>query len=119
MIATLLLAIVVTGPFDCTPYALFDGDGPISCREFPHVRLSGIAARDALARLFGGQRGRLRSGHIVVRTPTMRRFGYGSMRGDRTAASCDLAGRGNLACAMMRTGTVARWRRYGGDQLCS
>ena len=49
MIASLLLfaTFVPAGQsFDCTPTAVWDGDGPIWCAEGPHIRLSGIAARE-------------------------------------------------------------------------
>jgi endonuclease YncB( thermonuclease family) len=32
--------------FVCTPERLWDGDGPIWCKEGPRVRLAGIAARE-------------------------------------------------------------------------
>ena len=135
------IAIVPAGrTFACTPVAVYDGDGPVWCREGPRLRLSGIAARemdgtcrsnqpcpaataeearDALVGLLGGPKGRLRTGHVVVRAPTMRCMSGGSGRGDRTAAMCDLPGVGDLSCAMVRSGTVLRWRRYGGDRLCT
>ena len=31
--------------FDCTPTAVWDGDGPVWCEEGPRIRISGIAAR--------------------------------------------------------------------------
>ena len=49
MIISLLLAasVVPAGQlFDCTPTAVWDGDGPIWCAEGAHIRLSGIAARE-------------------------------------------------------------------------
>lgn len=49
MIFTLLLAVSVIPAgqsFNCTPTAVYDGDGPIWCAEGPHIRLSGIAARE-------------------------------------------------------------------------
>ena len=47
MIALLLASIVPAGQsFNCTPTAVWDGDGPIWCAEGPHIRLSGIAARE-------------------------------------------------------------------------
>lgn len=49
MIASLLLATAVIPAgqsFQCTPTRVWDGDGPIWCAEGPHVRLSGIAARE-------------------------------------------------------------------------
>ena len=71
--------------FQCTPTAVWDGDGPIWCREGPKLRIAGVAAReidgtckanqpcppvsgidarDRLVRLFGGARGRRPEGHI-------------------------------------------------------
>ena len=73
--------------FTCTPIAVWDGDGPIWCSEGPRIRLSGIAAREmdetcssghpcpaasglnarnALAKLLGGSKGSLPTGHIKV-----------------------------------------------------
>ena len=61
--------------FQCTPVAVWDGDGPVWCAEGPRIRLAGVAAReidgtcksnqpcpavgafdarDRLVRLFGG-----------------------------------------------------------------
>lgn len=140
LLLALAAGVVATGAaFTCTPVAVYDGDGPVWCREGPRLRLSGIAAReldgtcrpghpcpqasgaqarDALVRLLGGPRGRLRTGHVVVRGPAMACVSRGSGKGARTAALCELPGVGDLSCAMVRTGTVARWRRYGGDRLC-
>lgn len=81
-------------------------------------RASAAAARDALVRLFGGPRGHLPTGHVVVRAAPMRCVSLGTGRGERTAASCTLPDGHDLSCAMVRTGTVLRWRRYGGDRLC-
>ena len=97
MIVTLVLAAAVVPAgqsFDCTPMAVWDGDGPIRCAEGPHLRLSGIAARDGglvpsrpsrpaadpiaardhLAELVGTPQGKLRTGHVKVSGPTMRSF---------------------------------------------
>ena len=133
-------AVVPAGTtFRCTPVAVYDGDGPIWCAEGPHVRLAGIAARemdgscrsaqpcpdatsiearDALVRLLGGARGRLSTGHIIVRGSAMTCISRGSAGGTRTAALCSVPAFGDLSCAMVQTRTVLRWRRYGGDQLC-
>lgn len=49
MSALLLLAaaIVPAGEaFTCTPEAVWDGDGPVWCKEGPRIRLAGIAARE-------------------------------------------------------------------------
>src|SRR3546814_17073356 len=80
--------------FACTPTRVWDGDGPIWCREGAHVRLAGIAAREidnscrpgqpcprargpaaraALVRLLGGPRGQTSTGHTHVAGPTPRR----------------------------------------------
>lgn len=140
MLTLMVAAVVANGAaFTCTPVAVWDGDGPIRCAEGPRIRLSGIAARemdgtcrpghpcpdatgvqarDALVRLFGGARGTRGTGHVMVRAPAMRCVSEGSGKGARTAALCYAPGVGDLSCAMVRTGTVARWRRNGGDRLC-
>src|SRR3546814_20850472 len=49
MLFALLLAATVIPDgqvFACTPTRVWDGDGPIWCREGMHVRLAGIAARE-------------------------------------------------------------------------
>ena len=47
MILTLAAAVVAAGQsFTCTPTHVWDGDGPIWCAEGPHIRISGIAARE-------------------------------------------------------------------------
>lgn len=92
----LAAAVVSAGQtFTCTPTHVYDGDGPIWCAEGPHVRVAGIAARemdgtcrdnqpcpaasaiqarDALIDLFGGARGAISTGHVIVRGPTMPAF---------------------------------------------
>jgi hypothetical protein len=96
MILTLLFVVSVVPAgqsFDCTPTAVYDGDGPLWCAEGPHIRLSGIAARemdgtcrpghpcpvadprasrDQLVRLVGKRTGTRSTGHILVTGPTMR-----------------------------------------------
>jgi len=32
--------------FLCTPVAVYDGDGPVHCREGQKLRIAGIAARE-------------------------------------------------------------------------
>jgi endonuclease YncB( thermonuclease family) len=133
--------------FQCTPTAVWDGDGPIWCAEGPKIRLRGIAARevrrvggrvvdggckrghpcgkapgpaarDRLVGLLGGPRGTLASGHVRVQAATMRCRSYGGGKGARTAASCALPGVGDLSCAMVRAGAAVRWRSYGGAGVC-
>jgi endonuclease YncB( thermonuclease family) len=126
--------------FTCTPTRVWDGDGPVWCAEGPRLRLAGIAARemdgscrpnqpcprasavqarDALVRLLGTSSGTSREGHVLIRGAalTCRSLGRGS--GQRTAAWCASPARGDLSCAMLRTGAVLRWQRYWGKHRCS
>jgi endonuclease YncB( thermonuclease family) len=123
--------------FQCTPIAVFDGDGPIRCREGISIRLQGVAARemdgsctpghpcpaadpisarDALVRILGGPTGRWPQGHITVNGPTMACASAGNALGNRTAAWCRLPSGQTLNCAMLATGTVAVFPRYWGNQ---
>ena len=136
----LLASVVPTGQsFTCTPVAVWDGDGPIWCAEGPHVRLSGVAARemngscsmghpcpdadpvaarDHLVGLLGVPQGRNRTGHILVRGPAMRCLSRGGAGGTRTAAFCTSPRSGDITCAMVQSGLAARWDRYWGAHRC-
>lgn len=141
MIALLLLASVVAPgtTFTCTPVAVWDGDGPIWCREGPRIRLAGIAAReldgncrqghpcprasgraarDHLVKLLGGARGTLRTGHVVVRGPVLSCRSNGAARGSRTGAFCRSGKTGDLSCALVRDGYALAWARYDGRLVC-
>jgi len=142
MIVALVLAVAVVPAgqsFDCTPTAVWDGDGPIWCAEGPHIRLSGIAARemdgscrpghpcpaadpiaarDHLAGLVGTPQGKLRTGHVKVSGPTMRCRSAGGAGGTRTAAFCVSPKSGDLSCAMVRDGYAAKWDRYWQGHRC-
>lgn len=140
MLIFLAASIVTAGQaFTCTPTHVWDGDGPVWCAEGPHVRLSGIAARemdgtcrpgqpcpdasatqarDALVRLLGGARGSNSTGHVIVAGPRLTCRSEGSARGNRTAAWCRLPTGSDLSCAMIRTGTVLRWDRYWKGPAC-
>lgn len=142
MIITLLLATTVVPAgqsFSCTPIAVWDGDGPIWCAEGPHVRLSGIAARemdgscrpghpcpaadpiaarDHLVSLLGTRGAARSTGHISVAGPTMRCRSAGGAGGNRTAAFCDSPQSGDISCAMIRDGYAARWDRYWQGHSC-
>jgi endonuclease YncB( thermonuclease family) len=125
--------------FQCTPTHVWDGDGPIWCAEGPHVRLSGVAARemdgtcrtnqpcpdasaiearDKLVSLLGGARGTNSTGHIAVSAATMRCRSDGPAGGTRTAAWCVLASGHDLSCEMVASGTVLKWDRYWRDHRC-
>jgi endonuclease YncB( thermonuclease family) len=125
--------------FQCTPTAVWDGDGPIWCAEGPKVRIAGVAARemdgtcrpnqpcpsvsatearDRLVQLLGGPKGRLSTGHVKVHSGTMQCVSDGSARGSRTAAWCHSRDFGDLSCAVVRAGGAMRWTRYWKDHQC-
>lgn len=134
-------AIVPAGQsFECTPTAVWDGDGPIWCAEGPHIRLSGIAAREmdgtcspghpcpdataeaakaALADLVGQPVGVSRHGHTLVEGPTMLCQSVGGAGGTRTAAWCVSPRGGDINCAMVQGGFAARWERYWKGHKCA
>lgn len=124
------LALVSAATFVCTPVAVWDGDGPIWCKEGPKIRIAGIAARemdgtcsrghpcpaasavaarDALVQLLGGPKGQRDTGHIIVRASAMRCSVDGQSYG-RVVASCRLSDGRDLAKAMLATRTVQPWR---------
>lgn len=133
-------AIVPAGQsFECTPIRVWDGDGPIWCAEGPHVRLSGIAARemngtcnanqpcpdasaiearDTLVGLVGRQTGTSVEGHVLVKGSKLICQSVGGAGGSRTAAWCSSPAVGDLSCAMVQSGTVLRWDRYWRDHRC-
>ncbi len=138
-----LLAAVAVIPagqtFECTPTAVYDGDGPVWCAEGPRIRLSGIAAREtdgtcspghpcprataaeaksALVRLVGEPIGTSPHGHTLVRGPTMRCTSTGGAGGNRTGAWCVSPRGGDLSCAMVRGGWAAKWDRYWRGHRC-
>lgn len=137
----LVSAIIAAGQsFACTPVAVWDGDGPIWCAEGPKVRLAGIAAREidgscrnhhpcpavsgpaarsALIGLLGRPVGRMASGHVRVRGPTLRCRSVGNGKGGRTAAWCVSPGAGDLSCAMVGGGYALRWKTYWDDSACT
>jgi len=136
----MLTEIIAAGAaFACTPTAVWDGDGPIWCAEGPRIRVAGVAAReidnsckarqpcpaisgvdarDRLVGILGGERGRLPTGHIVVRAPAMRCISEGSAGGSRTAAWCSSPLVGDLSCALISAGGAVRWSRYWRDHRC-
>ena len=144
MLSTLLLLasvpVVPAGEvFTCTPVRVWDGDGPVWCAEGPHVRLSGVAARemdgscrsnqpcpdattaqarDALVGFLGVPTGRSMEGHVLLNGPAMRCTSVGNGVGNRTAAWCVSPVGGDVSCAMVRGGWALRWNRYWRGQEC-
>lgn len=138
--ALLAAAVVPAGQtFQCTPVAVWDGDGPIWCKEGQHVRLSGISARemdgscspnhpcpdvdpiasrDYLASLIGRITGTLRTGHLAIDGPALKCVSAGGAGGSRTAAFCVSPLVGDLSCTMVRSGYAVRWDRYWKAHSC-
>lgn len=125
--------------FECTPTHVWDGDGPIWCREGPRLRLAGIAARElngscspghpcpasdgeiaraALVALLGKPTGVGRHGHILVAGPTLRCRSVGSAGGNRTASWCISPSNGDVNCAMVIGGWAAIWDRFWNNHQC-
>jgi endonuclease YncB( thermonuclease family) len=125
--------------FTCTPTAVWDGDGPIWCAEGPKIRIAGVAAReidgscrsnqpcpavtgmdarDRLVVLFGGAKGTLATGHIIVRSGPMSCRSEGDGTGDRTAAWCASPAFGDLSCEVVKAGGAVRWPRYWREHPC-
>ena len=124
MFLLLLAAVVPSGTsFTCTPTHVWDGDGPIWCAEGPKIRLSGIAAREMDGLCRSNQPCPAASavaarGHLIVRGPKLQCRSVGGGKGERTAAWCSAPNVGDLSCAMVRSGTVLRWKRYWKDYRC-
>lgn len=133
-------AVAAGEAFACTPTRLWDGDGPIHCAEGPRVRLSGIAAREAdgscrrghpcpeasaeaardtLASLLGRIVGTAPEGHLLIEGPPLACTSVGSAGGKRTAAWCASPVAGDLSCAMVASGTAAKWDRYWRGHRCA
>jgi hypothetical protein len=125
--------------FQCTPIAVWDGDGPIWCAEGPKVRIAGVAARemdgtcrpnqpcpevgatdarDRLVKLLGGARGTMPDGHVIVRAATMTCVSDGSAGGSRTAAWCRSSAIRDLSCAVIRAGGAIEWTRFWRNHQC-
>jgi hypothetical protein len=68
--------------------------------------------------LLGGPKGKLATGHILVRSPTMSCLSDGSAGGNRTAAWCVSPAIGDLSCAIVRAGGAVRWPRYWKEHHC-
>ena len=124
--------------FTCVAVAVWDGDGPILCRDGGKVRLSGInaremdgycrvghpcpaagaiVARDALVQLLGGKSGVTRDGHITLRPVVLKCQVTGGSYG-RITAFCRAPNVGDLSCALLASGTVAKWPRFWGQHRC-
>jgi endonuclease YncB( thermonuclease family) len=117
-----------TFTFTCTVASITDGD-TFRCAETEasgkqiRVRLSGVAARE--------KDGTCSTGHpcpdatAEAATATLRRLALGreltcrqvGTTYDRRAAFCRV-GRVDLSCAMVASGTVAKWPKHWGSHRC-
>jgi endonuclease YncB( thermonuclease family) len=125
--------------FVCHAISVWDGDGPIWCREGYKIRLAGIATREIdgscrvgqpcpgssgpaaraqLVGLLGGAKGVSVDGHISVAARKMSCLSTGHAKGDRTGAWCWLADGRNLSCVMIASGTALRWARFDPHNMC-
>ena len=96
-----------------------EGDQRGTCSPgHPCPDATALQARDALVNILGGARGTLGTGHIRVRAATMRCTSTGGAGGNRTGAWCTLADGRDLSCAMVASGTVARWDHYWRGHRC-
>lgn len=123
----------------CTAIAVWDGDGPIRCREGWQLRLHGVAARElsgecrpghpcpaatgeaaraALVQLLGGSRGVDRDRHALLTAPVRLRCTITGGSYGRLTGWCQLPGGRDLNCAMVDGGTALRWPRYWGNHAC-
>jgi endonuclease YncB( thermonuclease family) len=126
--------------FTCTPDRVWDGDGPLWCKEGPHIRVAGIAAReidgscrpyqpcpdgsptearDHLADLIGKRTGETPDGHILVNGAPLDCLSVGSGKGTRTAAWCKTRAGVDVSCAMVDSGFALKWDRYWGNHRCA
>lgn len=115
--------------FTCTVASITDGD-TLRCRELEadgkqiRVRLSGIAARErdgscsanhpcpaASADAATAELTRLTGDGPLLCRQTGTTF-------SRRAAFCANAAGTDLSCAMVASGTAAKWERYWGDHRC-
>jgi endonuclease YncB( thermonuclease family) len=115
--------------FSCAVVSITDGDTLRCFEEGPdgrpiRVRLSGISAReadgscspehpcpDASAEAAMAELSRLATGQVLGCREVGRSYG-------RVAAFCRRPDGGDLSCAMVASGTAARWDRYWGDHRC-
>jgi endonuclease YncB( thermonuclease family) len=126
--------------FTCTPDRVWDGDGPLWCKEGPRIRVAGIAAReidgtcrsnqpcpsgsataarDHLADLVGKRIGESPDGHILVSGAALDCFSEGNGKGTRTAAWCRTKAGVDLSCAMVDSGLALKWDRYWHNHRCA
>jgi endonuclease YncB( thermonuclease family) len=112
--------------FRCTVTSVYDGDGPIHCREGASIRLNAIAAREMDGTCRPGQpcpeasaleaKHELQSivlGHILSCRQTGTSY-------NRVVAICWTESGLEVNCAMVRSGKALLWDRYNRqNRICS
>ncbi len=115
--------------FRCTVASITDGD-TFRCQETSadgrqiRVRLSGIAARERDGSCSEGHPCPTASSEAA--TAALSEIAAGQTLScqregrtfDRVAAFCQREDGRDLSCAMLKSGTVAKWDRYWGDHAC-
>lgn len=125
--------------FNCKPLGVYDGDGPIYCANGVKIRLAGIAAReinnecldkhpcpttsgiearDYLAILLGNVKGITSKGYISITGQALKCISRGVDKYKRVTAFCHSPKYGDLSCAMLESGKVAKWQKYWNDHKC-
>lgn len=112
--------------FICTVTSVYDGDGPIHCREGQSIRLHAIAARemdetcrkghpcpDATGAAAKRELQSLALGHVLACEQTGTSY-------NRVTAVCWTEQKLELNCAMVRSGNAVIWDRYNREhRICS
>ncbi len=140
-----LAALAAGSTFICTPAQVWDGD-TFTCADGKKIRVSGIAAREVrwngermldagcgknhpcptatgvaareyLARLFGGAHGVGPHGHLLVKGPLLQCRPDGPTHG-RIAAWCSSGATGDISCRMVQKGYALKWQRYWKRHVC-
>ncbi len=112
--------------FKCTVTSVYDGDGPIHCREGASIRLNAVAAREMNGTCRRGQpcpaatalaaKHELQSnvlGHVLSCKQTGTSY-------NRVTAICWTEAGLEVNCAMVRSGKALLWDRYNRqNRICS
>lgn len=113
--------------FPCTVESVYDGDGPINCKELDlkgqqvRVRLRGIEARESdnscrhanICPKASGAEAKAVLTKLAVGRMTCTSFGPSYNRVD---AACRTPTNQDVSCEMLRSGTAVRWPEYDPDE---
>lgn len=111
------------GPFSCVVASVHDGD-TMRCQDGTRVRLSGIDAREANGSCAPGHPCADASADAATAALRQLALGQGFVCEDegatynRRAGFCRRSDGLDLSCAMLASGTVAKWGRYWKGHRC-